>query len=189
MDRHDSYFLGGHGRFIYFTLVRSITQFVSQLFPPSGEKACSQCAELAVMCDQVKRTLMGFPRKVSSPSKMPTPFSKLPITGGPIVCGSRPSSHQIAQCLRLGVVAADAHGAIGIARQADEVVVHGAVAVHRHPHLAGSFELHPFVAVGEAIFQAAMMDAPFADEEIEIMRVVGHGGFCGCWSGGRCGSA
>ena len=165
----------------YSARTKSMRQFVSQLLPPSGEKACSQCAEVGVMRDQVKRTLIGLPLKVSSPSNVPTPFWKLPITGGSILCGLRPSSHQMAQVCVFGIVAADADGAIGTARQADIVVVHGAVTVHRHPQLRRAFELDPFVAAGEAVFQAPVMDAPFADEEIEIVSVmVGHCGSSGC---------
>src|ERR1700761_6425586 len=48
---------------VHCTLVKSIAQFISQLLPPSGEKACSQWAEAAVIFDQVKRTLIGFPLK------------------------------------------------------------------------------------------------------------------------------
>ena len=44
----------------------SVTQFVSHVFPPSGEKACSQRADEAVMCDHVTRTRIVFPRSVSS---------------------------------------------------------------------------------------------------------------------------
>jgi hypothetical protein len=40
-------------------------QLVSQVLPPSPEKACSQWAAVAVMPDQMKRTLMGLPRRVS----------------------------------------------------------------------------------------------------------------------------
>ena len=44
----------------------SIVQFISQKAPPSGEKACSQRHETGVMCDQRKRTRMGFPARLSS---------------------------------------------------------------------------------------------------------------------------
>ena len=47
-------------------LLNSAIQLVSQVLPPSPEKACSQWAAVAVMPDQVKRTLMGLPRRVSS---------------------------------------------------------------------------------------------------------------------------
>ena len=40
-------------------------QFVSQVFPPSTENACSQCAELAVIFDQIKRQKMCLPSKTS----------------------------------------------------------------------------------------------------------------------------
>ena len=45
---------------------KSVIQLISHVFPASGEKACSQCADVGVMPDQTKRTLMGFPRSVSS---------------------------------------------------------------------------------------------------------------------------
>src|SRR5215469_661036 len=83
-------------------LLSSMRQFVSQVLPPSGEKACSQCAEFAVIFDQTKRTLIGLPLKVSSPSNVPSPFSMLPNTGGSILRGSRSSSHQIAQVCVFG---------------------------------------------------------------------------------------
>jgi hypothetical protein len=41
------------------------SQFVSQVLPPSGEYACSQRAVVFVILDQMKRTLIGFPRSVS----------------------------------------------------------------------------------------------------------------------------
>ncbi|HUO92294.1 MAG TPA: DUF1345 domain-containing protein [Rhizomicrobium sp.] len=58
--------------------VNSIRQLVSQVLPPSGDIACSQCAELAVMFDQMKRVSTGLPLLVSSPMKVPTPSLKLP---------------------------------------------------------------------------------------------------------------
>ena len=61
-----------------------------------------QYQELRVIFDQTNRALMGFPSNVSSPSNVPTPFSKLPMTGGPISCESRPSNHQIAHVRDLG---------------------------------------------------------------------------------------
>jgi hypothetical protein len=46
--------------------VNSAVQLASQVAPPSGEKACSQRAESAVMCDQVKRTRIARPSSTSS---------------------------------------------------------------------------------------------------------------------------
>jgi hypothetical protein len=40
-------------------------QFVSHVLPSSDEKACSQRAEVGVICDQVNRTLIGLPLRVS----------------------------------------------------------------------------------------------------------------------------
>jgi hypothetical protein len=57
-----------------------MTQFFSQLFPPSAEKACSQTGLLPA--DQSKRTRTGTPPSTSSPKNMPRPFSKRPIVGG-----------------------------------------------------------------------------------------------------------
>jgi hypothetical protein len=48
------------------TRLNSIVQFTSQVWPPSGENACSQCALVAVIFDHVKRTRIGLPRSVSS---------------------------------------------------------------------------------------------------------------------------
>ena len=47
--------------------VKSITQFVSQVSPPSSEKACSQRGVGVVTRDQMKRTRTGRPANVSSP--------------------------------------------------------------------------------------------------------------------------
>src|SRR6185437_8536851 len=47
-------------------LLKLAVQLVSQVLPPSPEKACSQWAAVAVMPDQMKRTLMGLPRKLSA---------------------------------------------------------------------------------------------------------------------------
>jgi len=57
-------------------------QFVSQVVPPSGEKACSQRGESVSVRDHVYRTRIGRPSKVSSPSKTPTPSVNDPTTGG-----------------------------------------------------------------------------------------------------------
>jgi hypothetical protein len=51
------------------------------------------------------------------------------------------------------------------------------VAIHRHPKAGFAFEFHPFVAAGQPVLQAAMMYAPFADQKVEVMRMVCHGGF------------
>ena len=74
--------------------MKSMIQLVSQLVPPSGEKAWSQRAELGVMSVHWKRTLIGRPCSVSSPSKRPVPLAKPPRTGGSMRVGSRASSHQ-----------------------------------------------------------------------------------------------
>src|SRR5581483_8793888 len=42
----------------------SEVQLTSQVLPPSAENACSQCAELAVACDQITRTRTGLPRNI-----------------------------------------------------------------------------------------------------------------------------
>jgi hypothetical protein len=44
--------------------------------------------------------------------------------------------------------------------------------------MQGAIELHPIMVVRETLGELPMMHVPFADEEIEIMRVVG-GGVCG----------
>ncbi len=50
----------------YSSLRNAISQFTSQVFPPSSENACSHRADAGVTCDQVNRTLIGFPRNSSS---------------------------------------------------------------------------------------------------------------------------
>ena len=50
----------------HFTFSNRWVQFVSHVLPPSGENACSHRALVAVMCDDVNRTLIGLPRNVSS---------------------------------------------------------------------------------------------------------------------------
>ena len=65
--------------------VKCMIQLVSQVAPPSGEKACSQRAEVWVISDQRKRTLMGRPLKVSSARKVPTPSLNPPRIGASIV--------------------------------------------------------------------------------------------------------
>ena len=62
--------------------VNSIVQFVSQVFPPSAENACSHRGVGVVMRDQMKRTRMGRPSKTSEPSNLPTSPAKEPTTGG-----------------------------------------------------------------------------------------------------------
>jgi hypothetical protein len=47
-------------------LLKTVTQFVSQVLPPSVEKACSQRWDVGVMSSHRKRTLIGSPLNVSS---------------------------------------------------------------------------------------------------------------------------
>jgi DNA-binding transcriptional MocR family regulator len=54
--------------------VWTMIQFFSQVWPSSGEKSCSQRAEVFVMLDHVKRTRIGRPSSSWRPSKTPTPF-------------------------------------------------------------------------------------------------------------------
>jgi hypothetical protein len=60
-----------------------MSQFVSQVAPPSFEKACCQRALAAVMFDQKKRTRIASPFNVSSAKKVPVPLSNAPTTGTP----------------------------------------------------------------------------------------------------------
>ena len=60
----------------------SIIQFVSQVWPPSSEKACSQRGLPLVTRDQMKRTRIGRPSKVSAPRKTPVSPENEPTTGG-----------------------------------------------------------------------------------------------------------
>src|SRR5579859_5489243 len=65
----------------------SFFQLVSQVLPPSAEKACSQLAtafEPLGCTVQVKRTMMGLPSKVSGASNTPTFPTNLPTTGASI---------------------------------------------------------------------------------------------------------
>src|SRR6185295_19968167 len=62
--------------------VKSMIQFVSQVLPPSAEKACSQRGLWLAMRDQMKRTTIGLPSKTSGPSKMPWSPWNAPTTGG-----------------------------------------------------------------------------------------------------------
>ena len=57
-------------------------QFSSQVSPPSAEKACSQRGSGVSDARPVKRTRIGRPANVSSPSKMPMPPENEPKTGG-----------------------------------------------------------------------------------------------------------
>src|SRR5262249_30223716 len=67
------------------TRVWTMIQFFSQVWPSSGEKSCSQRADVLVMFDHVKRTRIGRPSSAWGPSKTPTPFTNDPITGGSTV--------------------------------------------------------------------------------------------------------
>src|ERR1700722_14559186 len=49
----------------YLLRLKSVVQLTSQVLPPSGEKACSQCAASAVMFDHTKRTRTVLPRSTS----------------------------------------------------------------------------------------------------------------------------
>ena len=46
--------------------VKSMYQLVSQVLPASEEVACSQCADVAVIFDQVYRVRMSFPFRMPS---------------------------------------------------------------------------------------------------------------------------
>lgn len=55
----------GVGALTSLMRVNSMIQLVSQVLPPSGENACSQRAESAVMLDQINRTYMLLPSNIS----------------------------------------------------------------------------------------------------------------------------
>jgi hypothetical protein len=59
-----------------------MTQLVSHDSPSSSENACSQWGVFVVTPDQTKRTIIGLPSKVSSPTKTPVSPEKEPNTGG-----------------------------------------------------------------------------------------------------------
>jgi predicted ATPase len=71
----------------------SMIQFVSQVWPPSAENACSQRGSGVSICDQTKRTRIGLPSNVSVPSNIPMPSANEPTTGG----SSRPQRRLSAQ--------------------------------------------------------------------------------------------
>ena len=48
------------------TRVWSVIQFTSQVLPPSSENACSKCGLLVSVFDQMKRTKIDLPSKVSA---------------------------------------------------------------------------------------------------------------------------
>jgi len=70
----------------------------------------------------------------------------------------------------LRIIRAEADTTIFAAWQLDHVVVHVGPAVHEREVVAGSFEFHPFVIVGQPLLLAAVIDLPLADEEIEIVQ-------------------
>src|SRR6185503_218114 len=72
--------------------VKSITQFVSHVRPPSSENACSHRGVGVVMPDQMKRTRIGRPLNTSSPWKTPASPSKCPKSGGSSSPGRRESA-------------------------------------------------------------------------------------------------
>ena len=69
--------------------MKSITQLVSQVLPPSSVKACSHRGVGVVTPDQVNRARMGAPSKESSPSNTPVSPENEPNTGGSITPGLR----------------------------------------------------------------------------------------------------
>ena len=58
-----------------------MTQFVSQVRPPSGENACSQRHEVGVMSDQTYRTSTPWPWWSSWLKNSPMPSLKAPTMG------------------------------------------------------------------------------------------------------------
>lgn len=79
-----------------------MTQLVSQVLPPSGEKACSHLGESGAGTDHWKRTTTGLPLKVSLAMNVPMPPSNRPTTGTSREPGLRESSHQIDQVFDAG---------------------------------------------------------------------------------------
>ena len=136
---------------------------------PSGRSS-------SVMSDQRNRTRIGMPLNVSSPMNVPTPSSKPPMTGGSMWCGLRPSSHQIAHCLDLGVVGPDRDRAVRAVGVVEDVVVDVAEAAHRRLGDGRALELPPGVAPGEPLDELVVVDAPRPEVEVEVVgRVVIRG--------------
>jgi hypothetical protein len=81
--------------------VNSATQLVSQVAPPSVEKACSHLAVLSVMSDHTKRHVIGVPSQTSSLVNTPRPSSG---TGRPIrvVVPIESVDHAVGSFLALG---------------------------------------------------------------------------------------
>src|SRR5688572_29930886 len=70
------------------TRVKSLTQLLSHVAPPSAELDCSQRADRGVMRDHCTRVFTARPLYVSSPTNVPTPSAKRPFTGAAMVDGS-----------------------------------------------------------------------------------------------------
>src|SRR5439155_17515365 len=75
--------------------VNTVTQFVSQLSPPSSENACSQRGVGVATSAHVYRTMIGRPSNVSGPLKMPVSPENEPTTGGSSVPERRLSAQYI----------------------------------------------------------------------------------------------
>ena len=64
-------------------------QFVSQVFPSSGDSACSHRHASLSSTVHRYRTTTGMPLWVSGPRKSPHPPSNRPVTGGSIAAPLR----------------------------------------------------------------------------------------------------
>ena len=155
-------------------------QLTSQVSPPSAENACSQRVEVSVMFDQMNRTMIGCPLKVSSARNVPMPSRELPTTGGSSgPRGLRASSHQIDHLLGVGVEAAKRDRPIGPGGELEDVVVDVAGAPKQWPGLGGAFEFLPFGVACEAFLQPTVVDVPLAHVEVEVA----HARLIGAWHG------
>ncbi|MCY0154327.1 hypothetical protein OEG86_21180 [Hoeflea alexandrii] len=74
------------------------------------------------------------------------------------------------------VIGPQSHGAIGAAREFDEVVLEIAIAAQHRARRTGAVELVPHIAARKAHGQTAVANEPVAKHEIEIAaNIVRHG--------------
>ena len=145
-----------------------MVQFVSQFAPASAEKACSQRGASVAGIDQRNRTRIGRPfelilREEGADAVFEAADDWLvertwvaaveppdgPLPGRRIEC-------------------AEGHGPVGVAREIEDVVVHIAETAEYFSGLAAAVKLGPVFAAGQPFVEAAVMNPPATDEEIEV---------------------
>lgn len=93
--------------------VQRVTQFVSQVWPWSGENACSHCLSVGERDENMPRTLIGPPSKVSSERNVPPPLSNRPSPGASDPGGILPVEIPVRPGVGLRIVGAQAEAASG----------------------------------------------------------------------------